>query len=243
MGTDLALLVQSLAERANPEPQTGRLRLPTERELVASLDVSRGALREQLSMLEILGFLDRTQGRGSYLDVPDASFIQLYFDLCRQLGHLSNDQFTSAREMLEVSVAEAAARMATADDVDALRGLVDEMVQASAAGEDDRALEADLEFHRRLYRIVDNPIFTLLHDGLSHALRSEVVERRRRAAEREPLQAGKTRVIDTVHYGIVEAIGERDGEGARIAMRRHFTVWSSLTASPAAGAPDGKPRR
>lgn len=231
MGMDLALLVQSLAEQASPEPQTGRLRLPTERELVASLDVSRGALREQLSMLEILGFLDRTQGRGSYLDAPDARFIRLYFDLCRQLGHLSDEQFSSAREMLEVSVAEAAARRATADDVDDLRDLVDQMVQASGDGQDDRALEADLEFHRRLYRVVDNPIFTLLHDGLSHALRSEVVERRRVAVEREPRHAGKTRVIDTVHYGIVEAIAERDGEGARIAMRRHFTVWSSLARS------------
>ncbi|MEU2614814.1 FCD domain-containing protein [Micromonospora sp. NPDC007271] len=229
MGMDLAALLQNLAERATPEAETGRLRLPTERELVASLDMSRGALREQLSMLEILGFLDRTQGRGSYLDAPDAHFIRLYFDLCRQLGHLSNEQFSSAREMLEVSVAEAAARKATADDVDDLRDLVDQMIRASSDGNDDCALEADLEFHSRLYRIVDNPIFTLLHDGLSHALRSEVVERRRVAVEREPLLPGKTRVIDTVHYGIVEAIGERDTEGARLAMRRHFTVWSSLT--------------
>ncbi|SCF29060.1 transcriptional regulator, GntR family [Micromonospora viridifaciens] len=229
MGMDLAALLQSLAERATPEAETGRLRLPTERDLVASLDMSRGALREQLSMLEILGFLDRTQGRGSYLGAPDAHFIRLYFDLCHQLGHLSKEQFSSAREMLEVSVAEAAARKATADDVDDLRDLVDQMIRASGDGDDHRALEADLEFHSRLYRIVDNPIYTLLHDGLIHALRSEVVERRHVAVEREPLLPGKTRVIDTVHYGIVEAIGERDAEGARLAMRRHFTVWSSLT--------------
>jgi DNA-binding FadR family transcriptional regulator len=232
MGMDLASLVRNLAEQATPETGTGRLRLPTERDLVASLEVSRGSLREQLSMLEMLGFLDRTQGRGSYLAAPDASFIQLYFDLSRQLGYLSQEQFGSAREMLEISVAEAAARLATADDVDDLRDLVDEMVQASGDGDDHRALEADLAFHRRLYLVVDNPIFSLLHDGLGHVLRSEVVERRRRAVEREPLATGKSRVIDTVHYDIVEAIGERDSDGARIAMRRHFKVWSSLTRSP-----------
>ncbi|MBK1783284.1 FadR family transcriptional regulator [Prauserella sp. ASG 168] len=231
MGVDLSYLVRSLAEQATPEPDTGRLRLPTERELVTSLEISRGTLREQLSMLEMLGFLDRTQGRGSYLGTPDASFFQLYFDLSSQLEHLSSTQFRSAREMLEISVAEATARQATADDVDDLRALVDEMVGASAAGDDDRALEADLEFHRRLFHIVDNPIFSLLHDGLSHVLRSEVVDRRRTAVEREPLTEGKTRVIDTVHYGIVEAVGERDGEGARVAMRRHFDVWSSLTGT------------
>ncbi|PXY35746.1 FadR/GntR family transcriptional regulator [Prauserella flavalba] len=231
MGVDLSYLVRSLAEQATPEPETGRLRLPTERELVTSLEVSRGTLREQLSMLELLGFLDRTQGRGSYLGAPDAAFFQLYFDLSSQLGHLSGKQFRSAREMLEISVAEASARLATADDVDDLRGLVDDMVRASSEGDDERALEADLEFHRRLFHIVDNPIFSLLHDGLSHVLRTEVIDRRRAAVEREPLAEGKTRVIDTVHYGIVEAVGERDGEGARTAMRRHFDVWSSLTGT------------
>ena len=229
MGVDLAYLVRSLAEQANQEPGTGNLRLPTERELVDSLEISRGSLREQLSMLETMGFLTRTQGRGSYLGVPDASFLQLYFDLSSELGQLGGGQFRAAREMLEISMSEAAARQATADDVDTLRSLVDEMVQASAAGADDRALEADLEFHRHLFVIVDNPIFTMLHDGLGHVLRDEVVERRHTAVRQETLKAGQTRAIDTVHYGIVDAVSERDGEGARTAMRRHFEVWSSLT--------------
>lgn len=229
MGTDLTSLVRALAEQATPEPHTDRLRLPTERELVANLAVSRGALREQLSMLEILGFVDRTQGRGSYLSAPKTAFIELYFDLSQQLGHLSKDQFRTAREMLELSVAEMAARKATADDVDDLRGLVDEMVRASEAGNDDRAMEADLEFHRRLYLVVDNPIFNLMHEGLSHTLRSEIAARRREAVDHQSLQQGRTRAIDTVHYGIVEAIGERDGESTRLAMRKHFEVWTSIT--------------
>ena len=228
MGVDLSYLVQNLAAQATPEPGTGRLRLPTERELVASLDISRGSLREHLSMLEMLGFLDRTQGRGSYLQVPDATFIQLYFDLSSQLGHLSGQQFRSAREMLELSVAESAARLATADDVDELRDLVDQMVAASGEGDEERALEADLEFHRRLFHVVNNPIFVLLHAGLSHALRDEVMARRRRAAERVPLGPGETRIVDTVHYEIVDAVSERNADGARIAMRHHFEVWSSL---------------
>src|SRR5919109_237674 len=135
---DLSFLVRSLAEQAVPEPGTGRLRLPTERDLGATLEVSRGWLREQLSMLEMLGFLDRTQGRGSYLRVPDAGFLRLYFDLSRQLEQLTQEQFSAAREMLEISVAEAAAGLATPDDVAELRRLVDEMVRAADAGEADR---------------------------------------------------------------------------------------------------------
>ena len=232
MDVDLAFLVRSLAEQAVPEQGSGRLRLPPERELVATFEISRGALREQLSMLEMLGFVDRTQGRGSYLRVPDAGFLQLYFDLSRQLEQLSQDQFSSAREMLEICVAEAAAARATSDDVDELRGLVDEMVRAADAGEDHRAFEADLEFHRRLFVVVDNPIFNLVREGLAHVLRSEVVGRRQLAAEHEAIPPGAMRPSDAVHYEIVEALAAQDGEAARDAMRRHFRVWRSATGNP-----------
>jgi DNA-binding FadR family transcriptional regulator len=225
---ELSFLVRRLAEQAVPEPGTGRLRLPTERDLGASLEVSRGSLREQLSMLEMLGFLDRTQGRGSYLRVPDAGFLRLYFDLSHQLDQLTHEQFGAAREMLEISVAEAAAGRVTDDDVAELRGLVDEMVRAADAGDQDRALEADLEFHRRLFTVVDNPIFTLMRDGLAHVLRGAVVDRRRLAAEREPAADGP-RPSDAVHYEVVEALAARDGAAAGAAMRRHFVVWRSAT--------------
>ncbi|MHB9756596.1 FadR/GntR family transcriptional regulator [Streptomyces sp. BYX5S] len=240
MALDLPQLVRALSELSVPDTEGGRLRLPTERELVSRLEISRGALREQLSILEHLGFLDRTQGRGSFLTAPDAGFLQLYFDMAGQLGHLTQPQFRSAREILETALAEAAARRATADDVDELRSLVDEMVRATAAGESAVALEADLDFHRRLCQIVGNPVFDLMHDALSHTLRSELVERRELATE-VPLPPGRSLVIDTVHYGIVEAIDGRDGEGARAAMRRHFEVWSSFTDASAHHDSDAAP--
>jgi GntR family transcriptional repressor for pyruvate dehydrogenase complex len=191
-------------------------------------------------MLEMLGFLDRTQGRGSYLQVPDAGFLRLYFDLSSQLGQLTHEQFSAAREMLEISVAEAAAERVTDADVAELRAFVDEMVRAVDAGDQDRALEADLAFHRRLFTLVDNPIFTLMRDGLAHVLRGAVVDRRRLAAEREPLAdpggwqpAGgvgtASRPTDAVHFEVVEALAARDGAAAGAAMRRHFVVWRSAT--------------
>ena len=133
--------------------------------------------------------------------------------------------------MLELSVAETAARLATADDVDDLRDLVNQMVAASGEGDEERALEADLEFHRQLFHVVNNPIFVLLHAGLGHALRDEVMARRRRAAERVPLGPGGTRIVDTVHYEIVDAVSERNADKARKAMRHHFEVWSSLVGA------------
>ena len=210
---------------------TGAKRLPPERELGAALDMSRGALREQLSQLENLGVLTRRQGHGSYLDTPDATFIRTYFSLMRQLDYLSNDQFAQAREMLEVTIAASAARIATKDDIQDLRALVEQMLQLTAASDSDGALEADLRFHDRLYAIVNNPIFNILNEGLSHVLRNDMRVRRDLANSIEAPNADGSRNTDAVHHGIVDALAAHDPEAARAAMTQHFSDFSMLTQS------------
>lgn len=227
MAKDLAGLVESLISEANNEEATGRLRLPTERALGASLDVSRGALREQLATLELLGFLDRTQGRGTYLDTPDAGFIQLYFRLALRLGHISPEQFTQAREMLEVAVVEQAASGATPGEVATLRSHVDRMVEATSRGDLAKATSADFDFHRSLFEMVDNPIFNFLHDGLRDVLRDVVADRRKRALA--VVESTEDFVTDTVHYEIVDALAANDVDAARAAMKHHFDVWRTMT--------------
>lgn len=230
MAKDLAGLVDSLISEASSEESTGRLRLPTERALGASLDLSRGMLREQLATLELLGFLDRTQGRGTYLEAPDSGFIQLYFRLALRLGHISAEQFTQAREMLEIAVVEQAALTATPAEVATLRSHVDRMVEATARGDVDRAISADFDFHRGLFELVDNPIFNFLQDGLRDVLRDVVADRRRRALA--VVESTQDFITDRVHYDITDALASNDPEAARKAMRRHFDVWRSLTDKP-----------
>jgi DNA-binding FadR family transcriptional regulator len=224
---DLAGLVESLISEAINEESTGRLRLPTERALGASLDVSRGALREQLATLEILGFLDRTQGRGTYLETPDAGFFQLYFRLALRLGHISSKQFTQAREMLEMAVVEQAATVATPAEVATLRSHVDRMVEATSRGDVAKAISADFDFHRSLFELVDNPIFNFLQDGLRDVLRDIVADRRRRALD--VVESTEDFITDLVHYEITDALANNDVDAARFAMRHHFDVWRTMT--------------
>ncbi|WP_313817763.1 FCD domain-containing protein [Citricoccus sp.] len=230
MARDLGGLVEALLDEVTPDA-AGRLKLPPERELGVSLDVSRNMLREQLGTLETLGFVNRTQGRGTFLDAPDAAFTQLYFRLALRLGHITEDQFGQARRMLEQAVVEEAVKTASDRDLERLRTEVDRMVDASAAGDVTTATAADFAFHRYLYRIVDNPVFNFMHDGLSHVLRDVVAERRAQAAEVEQPGPDGRREVDIVHYELVEALEARDVEAARRATRRHFEVWSSLTSN------------
>lgn len=233
MAVPLESLVGRLLELATPEPGTTARRLPPERELGEALDMSRGALREQLAVLELLGFLHRTQGRGTYLDAPGDDFVRSWFTISRQLGHLTDAQFARSRMMLEETVAEAAADLVTDEQLDLLRGDVDRMIGATLAGDHETALEADVTFHSRLSTIAGDPIFRLMHEGFSHVLREAIRERRLRALEVEVPDERGVRRTDSVHYAVVDALAARDADAARRAMHQHFEDWSRLAVPTA----------
>lgn len=232
MGGELENFVAQLVGLSEAEADTSARRLPPERDLVEALGISRGALRQHLLLLERLGFLHRVQGRGTYIDTPRDDFVRSYFTIARQFGYLTDGQFSESRMMLEEAVAGAAARESTAEDVNELRTLVDEMIAATKAGDHEAAYEADVAFHHRLQRAVDNPVMRLLQDGLSHVLRETIRTRRYEATAVETPDENGVLRTDSVHYAIVDAIEAGDEEGARAAMREHFRNWLSLPIPP-----------
>jgi GntR family transcriptional repressor for pyruvate dehydrogenase complex len=218
----LEALVARLLELSAVDARTGRRRLPPERVLCEELGVSRGALREQLAVLERLGFLRRTQGRGTYLTKPPYDFVRTFFGIARALGYLSDAEFSEARMLLEEAVAEAAAHRATRAQVTALRRDVDRMVAAQEADDTDGAHEADVAFHERLHSIVDNSVLRFLQEGLRQTLRDDIAARRRDAAAKGATKEEAGFLTSGVHYEIVDAVEAGDPDRARLAMRRHF---------------------
>lgn len=220
--------VERLLALAVKDPGGRGLRLPPERELCEQLQVSRGALREQLAILDGLGFLDRTQGRGSYLQMPNDEFVRTFFTISRRVGYIGDNEYYDARAMIEETVAARAAELATAEQVAELRTHVDRMIAYTKAGRHDQAFEEDVRFHSSLSAVVANPIFHFLEAGLSHVLRETIRARRQSAIDAERPDADGVRQTDRVHYAIVGAIEAKDPERAREAMRNHFEEWRRL---------------
>ena len=186
------------------------------------LEISRGTLREQLAMLEYLGVLRRRRGHGTYLDAPDASLFRTSFTLMHRLGYLGTAQFVQAREMIEESIAAEAALQVTDTDIAELRPIVDRMVERTADGDHEGALEADLQIHDYLFDTVDNPVFNMINVGLSTVLRENIRSRRTLALELECVGDVDAINTDTVHFGIVDA-GEHPSSRGREGDRRPVT--------------------
>lgn len=225
MSQPLDQFVARLLALASVDEETGARRLPPERELGDALGMSRGALREQLSVLERLGFLRRTQGRGTYLDTPSFGFVRTYFAIARSLGYITDVHVAEARVLIEEAVADSAARGATAAQIAGLRETVDRMLAAEKAGDLRRVHEADADFHLRLLQIVDNPVLRFLQEGLRRALDDDMRSRRESVALG---RAGEE--FDRSHEQILDAIAARDPDAARLAMRRHFGITTDAAA-------------
>ncbi len=185
-------------------------RLPAERELAASLGVSRASVREAIISLEIGGLVEVRVGTGIFVAAMAAP---------RETATDEGPgpfELLDARKLVEGEIAALAAVRSQPSDIAALRDSVREM---EAAIRDFAQREAvDREFHLRIAKATGNGSLELVVAGLWDQ-RAELWGRMQRHFH-TPELALKT-IED--HDAIVGAIAAHDAEAARAAMHRHLS--------------------
>lgn len=209
-------------------------RIPAERDLAASLRVSRASVREALRDLELKGLIDRRPGRGTIVSGDSQR--------TRQGGSLLGRLSSSERDLLEVMdlratieppIAARAASRATAAGVRGLREIVQAMEVASSAEE---TVELDERFHREISRASHNPLLIRL---------LEVTTEWMGPSRKATLQSADRRAASIVaHRRILAAIADHDPEAAEAAMAAHIESVNELLAAnlPRSVRPPRAPR-
>lgn len=188
--------------------------LPTERELVSRLNVSRTTVRAGLQALASKGVLVIRQGAGTFVtDGPPILDSELLNYLAALHGFTRREMF-EARRTLEAGVAGLAAVKATGTD---LAAIADEVTGMFASLEDAQVfLVHDIRFHRAVAAASHNPILASIVEmvsGLFYELRRQTADR---ARDRRPAA--------DAHRRIYQAIRDRDKEQAEAAMREHLLI-------------------
>ena len=140
-------------------------RLPKEADLAERLGLSRNSLREAVKALSMIRVLDVRQGDGTYVTSLEP---HLLLDLLGFVVDFHTDDavmhFLEVRRLLEPAATALAAQRMSADDVEKLQSVLDEL----GPGPSIEALVAnDLEFHRRIAAGAGNPVLSSLLDGIS----------------------------------------------------------------------------
>jgi DNA-binding FadR family transcriptional regulator len=151
--------------RSNLQPGS---RLPTERQLMASLAVGRSTVREVIRKLQALGVVESRKGSGTYL-VRALSADAIHLPLTIDASTLRNRllQTLDVRRGLEVEASALAAQRRTPEDIAIISERLDEMERVHL--EKGTAGREDLAFHLAIYDATHNPLFGQLLEQMREA--------------------------------------------------------------------------
>ncbi|WP_345800359.1 FCD domain-containing protein [Microbacterium sp. AZCO] len=199
-------------------------RLPPERQLAATLEVGRSAVREALAALEILGIVQVRPGSGTYLRGNASELLPQTLRWGLLIGERNTADLLELRSGLEIYVARLAAARAEASDLQAIQTSLDRMRQS--VGTLKAFAKADLDFHDALARTADNHMLV----DLLHVVRSLLQVYADRAVHDE---AAANIAIDE-HDAVFRALERGDEDGAASAMAVHMATASARVAAEAA---------
>ena len=203
---------EQIAERLAADIRSGLIapgeRLPAERELARTLEVSRASVREALAALQLQGVVETRKGAGTFVSArPPAAETQPH--------DASPSAVLEARAQLEPCVARLAAARAQRDEAaeNLLAAMEAEPVDIATWNASDRL------FHRQLAAMTGNPVLlafadhvaTLMDQPLWQRLRDDSID-----------AAGRTRIHVAEHRMIYEAIVAGDADAAAFYSLQHI---------------------
>lgn len=206
---------EQVSQRIAAMVQSGLLRqgdeLPSERELAATLEVSRETVRGAIQMLAAIGMVEISQG--SRTRVVGAIDFPLTDRVWGRAGtRRSADEVYEARRVVELPTVRLAVERIDDAGIQRLKRLVE--AQREMTKDPVRFQISDAEFHDVIYRAGGNP---LLADFL-HEMYSFGLEFRRKVL------LGKDAVSRSVedHVQILDGFERRNAVAAAAAMDRHL---------------------
>ncbi len=183
-------------------------------ELVERYAVSRSVIREVLRVLASMGLIETRRRVGVLIrpaeawNVFDPQVIRWRLASAGRMAQLRS--ITELRTAVEPHAAWLAARRISPDDASDLVGIAAKMWAAGQAGDEDRFLRLDIEFHRRILAASGNEMFGKLRELVAEVLTGR---HHYHLMPHHPDQQALQ-----LHADVASALQRRDGDAARRSM-------------------------
>ena len=198
-------------------------RLPSERELSETLEVSRPTLREALAELEERGLVVARPGGGTYIaDVLGSAFAPPLVELFATHDKALFDYIDFRRD-LEALAAERAAQNATDADLATIASVFARMEDAAQKRNPDEASALDAQFHMAIVEAAHNVVMLHMMRSIYELLVRGVFYNRNIVYG---LRRGRDMLLEQ-HRAIRNAVLARDPAAARRAVEEHMDYVSA----------------
>lgn len=189
-------------------------KLPSERELMATLGLSRNSVREALRSLENMGIIESRHGQGNYLVNNVGKSLNSVFSMLLFTKQSDYIEISQLRRFIEIGAYLLSVRHAGEEDLRRLAFLLDRIDKCSA---EDRA-NSDKQFHDELIKISGNQLLGILNEALSDMFERVIKDLSVRV---EPEEWGRLREC---HKRVYENLCKRDVQEGIKAIREHYNV-------------------
>ena len=186
--------------------------LPAERELATNLGVSRPSLREALRALSLMGALNIRQGGGVFISALTSQDLLAPLDFYFNLENQRLETLFEAQIMLESEVA----RMAASKMTDAIILQLEDCLKNTEPVLDALLawFEMDTQFHMLIAQSTDN----IFLERVVKAVRTLINRNRKATVQSWSIPS----ISHGEHLRVLEALRNRDPDGAAAAMRAHL---------------------
>ncbi len=192
-------------------------RLPAERVLAESLNVSRASVREALSALQLMGLVEIKPGEGTFIKQMDINSIIQPLAMLLLMERDTILEILEVRKGLEVEAAGLAAMNASEEEIAEIAKIVDDMEME--AKKNSLGDLSDWRFHFAIAKASGNSLMVSIMNMISDVMQKTIRSNREQLFKRE----GNQEILVKQHKSIYEAIKLRDSELARNNMYAHLS--------------------
>ena len=200
---------------------SGKLKLndkiPTEREIAEKLGVSRNSIREVMHMLEITGLIECLQGSGNYVRCDHMEYMMKSVNMVMALMEIDYTEIFHIRTGYEYAAIRLAINAATPEELEEMHQILLQMDQPMSSRE---SAKLDVRFHHILVNASHNRIL-ILYSSLLNNLMDQFIENFRTKILMNRMRA---ELLRRSHWGIYNALVEKDLPAAMNAFDKHFRV-------------------
>ena len=190
-------------------------KLPSERTLMAQLNLSRNSVREALRQLENMGFVRSVHGQGSFLINHAGEGFSSIFSMLLLLHQTDKMEFFALRESLETAAFSHAIHFPSRKAIETMDQAVSAMEQAL---NQEQMEQAEASFHQALIAAGENQLFLMIMDALSS------LDNMYRKETLSHLDASVCGPLLQTHRDLVQALRTGSEESGRAALQRHFQL-------------------
>ena len=192
-------------------------KIPPEREIADKLGVSRNSVREVMHMLEISGLIECLQGSGNYVRCDTGEYMMKTANMVMALLDIKYTDIFYLRRGYEFVALERAMEEAKPEELERMHQVLIKMDETVGMKE---SAVLDTQFHNILLEASHNQLLNMYANMLGNLMDQFIKDFRSRILVDKRRAEGLRRS----HWGIYNALVEKDLEAGKAALDRHFEI-------------------